>query len=213
MIDLVTGYKGTPHITAEDEGSKNAGAFGELVVFESVGEKLGYNIISNNAIRILAGDIIAQGRHIRLTGYEDCTIETGTQLMNRNDLICFRYEKNVDTGVESASLVVKRGTETSGTPTDPEYVTGNIDDGDNPVEIPIYRVYISGLTVTTITPLFTLIKTYQELQQQINNFQSQLQAVQTSLEGKAPAYTYGTEDLEAGVSPLETGKIHIVYEQ
>ncbi len=29
--------------------------------------------------------------------------------------------------------------------------------------------------------------------------------------GAAPAYTYGTEDLEAGASTLETGKLHFVY--
>lgn len=29
--------------------------------------------------------------------------------------------------------------------------------------------------------------------------------------GAAPAYTYGTEDLEAGVTPLATGKLHFVY--
>ena len=29
---------------------------------------------------------------------------------------------------------------------------------------------------------------------------------------KAPMYSYGTEDLTAGVSPLETGKIYLVYE-
>lgn len=28
----------------------------------------------------------------------------------------------------------------------------------------------------------------------------------------APAYTFGTEDLEAGVTPLETGKLHFVYD-
>lgn len=31
-------------------------------------------------------------------------------------------------------------------------------------------------------------------------------------DGYAPAYTYGTEDLEAGTSPLETGKLYFVYE-
>lgn len=31
-------------------------------------------------------------------------------------------------------------------------------------------------------------------------------------EAPAPAFTYGTEDLEAGVSPLETGKLYFVYE-
>lgn len=28
----------------------------------------------------------------------------------------------------------------------------------------------------------------------------------------APLYTYGTEDLTAGTSELETGKLHFVYE-
>lgn len=28
----------------------------------------------------------------------------------------------------------------------------------------------------------------------------------------APAYTYGTQDLEAGKTALETGKLHFVYE-
>ena len=28
----------------------------------------------------------------------------------------------------------------------------------------------------------------------------------------APAYTYGAEDLTAGTSPLDTGKLHFVYE-
>lgn len=28
----------------------------------------------------------------------------------------------------------------------------------------------------------------------------------------APAYTYGTEELTEGVSPLETGKLYFVYE-
>lgn len=30
--------------------------------------------------------------------------------------------------------------------------------------------------------------------------------------GAAPAYTYGTEELTAGVSKLETGKLYFVYE-
>ena len=202
-------WAGAPEATRP---SRNYGAFGNLVVFESVGEKLGYNLISNNTIRILSGDIIAQGRHIRLTGYEDAAIETGTQAMKRNDLICLRYEKNTGTGIESASLKVRRGTETSGTPSDPSYTVGNIEDGDTTVEIPIYRVYINGLTVTTITPLFTLIKNYQQIQQQINAVESGLATANAVLAGKAPAYSYGTEELEAGVSPLATGKLHFVYE-
>lgn len=33
-----------------------------------------------------------------------------------------------------------------------------------------------------------------------------------ALATKAPAYSYGTTDLTAGVTTLETGKLHFVYE-
>jgi hypothetical protein len=36
--------------------------------------------------------------------------------------------------------------------------------------------------------------------------------VTASQVGAAPAYTYGTEDLEEGVTPLATGVLHFVYE-
>lgn len=36
--------------------------------------------------------------------------------------------------------------------------------------------------------------------------------IRTELANKAPMYTYGTEDLVAGSSPLETGKLYFVYE-
>lgn len=35
--------------------------------------------------------------------------------------------------------------------------------------------------------------------------------LQSTLNGKAPKYTYGTADLTAGESELETGKLHFVY--
>ena len=35
--------------------------------------------------------------------------------------------------------------------------------------------------------------------------------IRSILNDKAPMYTYGTEDLEAGVSPLEAGKLYFVY--
>lgn len=37
-------------------------------------------------------------------------------------------------------------------------------------------------------------------------------SAEVDLAGYAPAYTYGTEDLTAGVSKLKTGTLHFVYE-
>ncbi|MEE1138199.1 MAG: hypothetical protein U0M02_06950 [Acutalibacteraceae bacterium] len=37
-------------------------------------------------------------------------------------------------------------------------------------------------------------------------------AIESDVNSRAPAYSYGTSDLTAGSSPLETGKLHFVYE-
>ena len=40
----------------------------------------------------------------------------------------------------------------------------------------------------------------------------ELHSLSNQLSSKAPAYTYGTTDLTAGTSALETGKLYFVYE-
>ena len=42
--------------------------------------------------------------------------------------------------------------------------------------------------------------------------QTAAQNAQAAAESKAPMYTYGTEDLTAGTSPLASGQLHFVYE-
>ena len=47
----------------------------------------------------------------------------------------------------------------------------------------------------------------------VDNLTTSLEETVGGMDGKfAPAYTYGTEDLEAGVTALETGKLHFVHE-
>ena len=40
----------------------------------------------------------------------------------------------------------------------------------------------------------------------------EIAALKILINTKAPMYTYGTEDLVPGVSPLSAGKLHFVYE-
>lgn len=40
----------------------------------------------------------------------------------------------------------------------------------------------------------------------------ELHSLSNQLSSKAPSYTYGTTDLTAGTSTLETGKLYFVYE-
>ena len=43
-------------------------------------------------------------------------------------------------------------------------------------------------------------------------YKSRLDNLDSKLNAKAPAYSYGTSDLTAGTSTLTTGKLHFVYE-
>lgn len=50
------------------------------------------------------------------------------------------------------------------------------------------------------------------VQTEASNAASAAATAQTTADSKAPMYTYSTEDLAAGSSKLETGKLYFVYE-
>lgn len=158
-VNIVTGLTGKSHVTSAQDGRKNAFAFGTgRYVFDS-GSKFAYELVSNNLIKILDGDLIDQGRHIctEPNDYTELIIDNGISGNNRKDLIVMRYQKNEDTSIESASLVVIKGTSTAGTAVDPEYTDGDILAGDLTDDFLLYRVNISGLSITSVDKLFDVI--------------------------------------------------------
>ena len=165
MAHLVTGYAGKEHIRSADQGSFNAAFFGDGEFVMSSGSRFAGAIINNNTVRISDGDMLMQGRHIRIepNTYEDLTISTGTAGTNRIDLIVMTYEKNAASGIESAKLEVVQGTATSGTPSAPEIVSGDILNGDLKIQMPLYAVYVSGVALTKISTQFMVCPTYKDL--------------------------------------------------
>ena len=210
MINLVTGYRGKAHVTADEEAARMMMIFSDFYVTTN-GDQLAYNLVSNNQLRILSGDLLVQGRFVRVENYEDVTIETGTQEMHRTDLICLRYEKDGGTGVESMSLVAIKGTESASAGEVPAYNEGIIAEGDNPVDFPLYQVELEGLNVAAVTALFTPTDNLPELQARLK---AELEAwFEEQKEGFAPMYTYGTEEIEAGSASTEPeGSLHFVIE-
>lgn len=161
-MHLVTGYAGQEHITAADQGSWNAAIVGSGEYVLKKGNQFSATVISNNQIRIADGDILMQGRHIRLNegSYVDLAIENGAQGYFRNDLIVARYSKNSSTGIEEANLVLIKGTAVTSGAADPEYTSGNIiTDHVLQNDMPLYRVPLDGLTVGNLVPLFTVLDT------------------------------------------------------
>lgn len=164
-MEIITGYRGTPHLTSEKERRLIRGIFGSDSAVLSTGNKLEAQVINNTTVRIKDGDLIQQGAlgGIKKGTTEDVTISAGASGYNRIDLICCRYEKNSSSKVESMSLVVKTGTRTtSSSPTEPTYTTGDISNGDLVDEFPLYKVRLTGVNITSVerteggTPVLSL---------------------------------------------------------
>ena len=164
-LHLVTGYAGYEHIKSEDQGSFNASFFGTGQFVMEAGNQFEASIIDNNTVRVLDGDILMKGRHIRINPntYEDLVIETGTAGVNRCDLIVMEYTKDAVTGIEAASLKVLKGAENAGEASTPSYTDGDILAGAIFNQMPLYKVTLEGVVLTSIECLFETIPTYKTL--------------------------------------------------
>lgn len=152
-IELVTGHAGSAHVSSADVGQFNAGTVGTGKYVLNTGTKFACNVQSANAATIGTGDAIFEGRHVRVSSTESISIDNGAQGMKRNDIICIKYDKN-GSDVETASLAIVKGTNTSGTPSDPAIPSGSILNGSSTAYMPLWRLPINGITVGTPVKLY-----------------------------------------------------------
>lgn len=176
-LHLVTGFKGSAHITSADQGAFNAGVVGTGEYVMKTGNQLSAQIVSNNQIRILDGDIVMQGRHINLKKdtHEDVAIANGLSGLNRNDLIVLRYTKDANTGVESIALAVLQGVSTESTANDPSFTKGDVLSGECLLnEMPLFRVQLSGLNINKVVPLFTVVESMDDHGKKLNEQEAEM---------------------------------------
>lgn len=200
-MHLVTGYANKEHIKSADQGSFNAAVLGEGEFVLERGSKFASTIISNNIVRIKDGDILMQGRHIRLDdgSYIDLDFENGQQGFKRNDLIVVRYTKDSATGVEETNLVVIKGTPTTGNATDPDPIKGDIINDHVLVnDMPLYRVPFDGLNIQNLVCLFEVLPSWKTLKAQ--SIEETQTAIQTAAEQK----------LNEAIDTIETQMNHVV---
>ena len=157
MAELVTGHAGKAHATAEQAAGLNAGILGLDDYVLDVHDKLKITVVSANKVTIGTGELVMQGRHVSQGTPEDLIVTNGSQGQKRNDLIVCRYAKGSQ-NIESAKLVVVRGTPTTGTPTDPAVNTTSPLDGGITYDMPLYRIPLDGITIGTPVALFNVLK-------------------------------------------------------
>lgn len=186
-MEIITGYTGKPHVTAEQDRDVNEGIFDTGSFVLKTGSQLAAELVSNNEIKVRDGVLVIQGctAVIKKNTYDPVTIANGSQGMKRIDLIVARYNKNEETKIEEVMLKVIQGTPNASTAAVPTYKTGDIQSGDLVADMPLYKVTLDGLNVTSVDKMFTVIPTLPELS-------SNLAKTNTVLENRKPIFIDST---------------------
>ena len=181
-LELVTGYWGIEHVTAEQDADLNAGIIGSGNYVLNIGEKMRAEAVSSNKVRIFDGVFMAYGRQCILGDgeYEDVTIENGTPGLLRNDMIVVKYKKDEESGKENAKFVVLKG-ETGSVEKDPVPNKQDIRSGAFESEVPMYRVKINGLAIEKIEPLFSIPMTNDVLSKKASDLDTKVKNMSSAL--------------------------------
>lgn len=147
--NIITGYTGTRHITPAMDAAVYRSAFGPDSYILSDGSQLAGSMPSVNAFTVLDGLISMQGHQIQIT-QETLDVDTCANGYERIDLVVCRFEHDNTSLIDSASLMVIKGTEvqSGNTPSVPSYNTGSIDAGASVVDMPLYQINLNGSSVT-----------------------------------------------------------------
>ena len=166
-MNIVTGYRGEPHVTSQQDRNTNIGIFGVTPrIVKGVGSELAATIVSANEVSVSDGMVVCQGCTAEITRgtSESITIENSAQGMLRTDLIVARYTKDSGTGVEDMQLAVLKGAPSTSSPVTPSHTAGLIADGDTLVEFPLYQVNINGISIDSVTCLVDKVSTHGSIQ-------------------------------------------------
>lgn len=221
-MNIISGYRGEPHVSSQQERDVNIGIFGSGTYIVNLGSNMAATVISANEVQIADGLVIAEGCSAEIAKgmSESVTIENGTQGMQRKDLIVVRYTKDAGTGVEDMQLAVITGTPATASPSVPAYTTGSIANGDTLVEFPLYTVNIDGISIESVTRMVNIASLAQ--QTDVNALSAKigtgtphttaknLVGAVNELLPKVNANTSNVADARSRVSALETKTAGIV---
>ena len=171
-MEIIAGYVGETHVTSQQERNTNIGIFGSNAhIIGGVNSELEATVVSANLVEISDGMIVCEGctAEIPRGTNDSLVIENGEQGMKRIDLIVARYTRNGNTAAESMELAVIKGTSAASDPAVPSYNTGLIADGDSPVDFPIYKVNLDGISITSVNAMVDVVNIPDLISDSISN--------------------------------------------
>ena len=158
MANVVTGRRGEPHITSDDDRARHIEEFGKSKFVLNIGKRLWATKVSNNAVSIADGMCMSCGTQMGIEPLhtETVVIENGIAGQKRHDLIVMEYTRDRTQDIENAELVVLKGAPQPNNPSDPVYTEGDIMAGAELDQTPLWRVVLDGTTITELQPIYKL---------------------------------------------------------
>ena len=151
-MELVTGRAGSPHITAQQDRQLHQGIWGEGAYILNTGNMFEPVVQSSNKILIKDCALMYQGAlfSVKVGTADEITIDNGNQGMQRKDLVVARYTYDSAQNIESASWLVYKGTAVGSNPVLPSGISGDIQAGDNVVDVPYLAVTLEGINIVSV---------------------------------------------------------------
>ena len=175
-MELVTGFKGEAHISAENWADLNRGLAGDGSYVLPVGERFRAELVTNNLLKIYDGCGIFQGRQVVIPAgqSDEITIENGSQGEKRIDIVGVRYVKDESSKIETTESVYVKGTPAESDPVAPTLEEGNIRAGDLAATWALYQLELDGLNVVSVTPLFETLRSGAEVAEELEALNSNM---------------------------------------
>jgi hypothetical protein len=163
---LVTGSHGgdDPHVESKHDALMHAAMLGRGgYILKTRNWTMKPTAKDANNITIPAWDLVVEGRQIYIAAPTDVNIQSGSQGQKRRDLIVARYALNSGTGVETVTLEAIKGRPSAATPADPGIETGSIIGGAIVSDLPLCRVNLDGITITSIDTLVNVMQPLEDV--------------------------------------------------
>ena len=163
---LVTGSHGgdDPHVESKQDALMHAAMLGRGgYILKTRNWTMKPTAKDANNITIPAWDLVVEGRQIYIAAPTDVNIQSGSHGQKRRDLIVARYALNSGTGVETVTLEAIKGKPSAATPADPGIETGSIIGGAIVSDLPLCRVNLDGITITSIDTLVNVMQPLEDV--------------------------------------------------
>lgn len=161
---LVTAKGGRDHIRPADIGMYQALTEGSGVMIR---DGCHCELYDANTILVEAGELLVEGRYLRIPQEVRLPIQSGAPGGNRNDLVVLHYTlaaggdgEMAASGIADMPLEVMPGTPVAGEPSDPPVMSGSIINGALESAVPFARVKVRGLLVEEPEELITRVSPF-----------------------------------------------------